>query len=71
MITAAVDTAVGESPDLKSDQENIVHSLLKLLELNSNWVELYEITGELHFPPDDADRGHLQESIQQIKEVRA
>ncbi|KAK1232282.1 hypothetical protein PQX77_004656 [Marasmius sp. AFHP31] len=46
----------------------MIHSLLKLLELNSNWVELYEITGELHFPSDDADHGHLQESMQQMKE---
>ncbi|KAL0580266.1 hypothetical protein V5O48_001771 [Marasmius crinis-equi] len=73
VITAAVDQH--QQASLESDRETIVQSLLKSLELNSTWVDLYEITGELHFPAGDDSEGvgldHLEEPIQQIKEIVA
>ncbi|KAF9264760.1 hypothetical protein L218DRAFT_979450 [Marasmius fiardii PR-910] len=69
VIATTVDKIAGSTPALASEREKVIKTLLKSLESNSNWVDLYEITGELVFPAQEEGVEHLIDSIKEIKEI--
>ncbi|KAG7092380.1 hypothetical protein E1B28_008737 [Marasmius oreades] len=69
-VEAVISTVVDKiAPSLVSERETVVESLLKSLELNSSWVKLYEITGELALPSHDEGLEHLIDLVKHIKEA--
>ena len=68
MLEQAVDEALDEFPQHGTDRSRVIAHLIQALESDANWVELYNITGELKVPASDDD-ATLKEVLTRIREV--
>lgn len=68
MLEQAVDEAVDEFPQHSADRSRLIAYMIRALESNANWVELYSITGELKVPASDDD-ATPKEVLARIREV--
>jgi hypothetical protein len=68
MLGEAVDEALDEFPQHGPDRNPMIAHLIQALERDSNWVELYGITGELKVPASD-DGATPKEVLARIREV--
>ncbi|KAI0273565.1 trafficking protein particle complex subunit 10 [Gloeopeniophorella convolvens] len=65
-----VDEALKELPQHHTDRSRLISHMIQALESNSDWVDLYSITGELKVPPFNGD-GAPPEIVSRIREVLA
>lgn len=68
MLGQAVDEALDELPQLGLNRNRLIAHMIRALESDSNWVELYGITGELKVPTSDDD-AMPKEVLIRIREV--
>lgn len=64
----AVDEALDEFPEHGPERVHLIAHMIRALESDSNWVELYGITGELKVPASDDDATPKEVTIR-IREV--
>lgn len=55
MLEQSVDEAVDELPQYGRERNRLITYMIRALESDADWVELYGITGELKVPAFDDD----------------
>lgn len=70
LIENSVNQVLAILPTVVPHRKIIVDSLVKALERDAKWVELYGITGQLDAPTTQDLDGELGDALQKIKEVR-
>ena len=68
MLEQTVDDALSDFPQHGRDRNHLIAHLIRALESDANWVELYGITGELKVPAFDDDSA-AKEILFRIREV--
>jgi trafficking protein particle complex subunit 10 len=68
VLEQTVDDALSDFPQHGRDRNRLIAHLIRALESDANWVELYGITGELKVPAFDDDSG-AKEILFRIREV--
>lgn len=68
MLGQAVDEALDEFPEHGPERVHLIAHMIRALESDSNWVELYGMTGELKVPASDDDAMPKEVAIR-IREV--
>lgn len=68
MLGQAADEALDELPQHGLNRNRLIAHMIRALESDSNWVELYSITGELKVPASDDD-ALPKEVLIRIREV--
>jgi len=51
LIERSADRALEDFPALVNRRSSLVQSMVKALEMDSEWIPLYNITGQLEAPP--------------------
>jgi trafficking protein particle complex subunit 10 len=67
-VEQTVDEALNEFPQHSRDRNRLIAHLIRALESDVDWVELYGITGELKVPAFDDDSA-AKEILFRIREV--
>lgn len=70
VIQEAVEAIVSESHSLRESRIPLTNKLVEALELDSSWVEIYGLSGELNVPGQLPDAGPLAEPLAKLKAVR-
>ncbi|OBZ75937.1 Trafficking protein particle complex subunit 10 [Grifola frondosa] len=68
LISLSVAEVLEEYPVLEPHRNALVDKLVQALERDANWVELYDVTGELVVPGANED-GELGEALSKVKQV--
>lgn len=67
LITEAAQTVIIEEPSWLPHRDVIIGKLIKALEADASWVDLFGVTGELNVP--GKDENEPAEPLQRAKEV--
>ena len=51
LIERSADRALENFPSIVTRRSSLVQSMVKALEMDSKWIPLYNITGQLEVPP--------------------
>ncbi|KAJ7452540.1 hypothetical protein B0H11DRAFT_2245998 [Mycena galericulata] len=66
LIEAAVEQVLSNSKALLADRVVLVNRLVEALELDSTWVEMYRMSGELDVPEVFGELGEADEPLRQV-----
>lgn len=69
MVEQFADRALEDFPALKSCRSNLVQCIVKALEMDSNWIQLYNMTGRLEAPPILDIEPELEPVVSKLKKV--
>jgi trafficking protein particle complex subunit 10 len=68
VLEQSVDEVVEELPQYGGERNRLITHMIRALESDADWVELYGITGELKVPPFDDD-SVTKEILFRVREV--
>ena len=69
LIERSTDRALEDFPTLVGCRSSLVQSLLKALEMDSQWIPLYNTTGKLEAPPIQNHKPELEPVFSKTKKV--
>ncbi|KAI9065113.1 hypothetical protein FKP32DRAFT_1674998 [Trametes sanguinea] len=69
LIEIAVGEVVSETPTLEQLRQDMIDVLVKALETDASWVELYGVTGELIVPGVKPDEDDLETGLRRAMEI--
>lgn len=65
------DRTLEEFPALTNRRTSLVQCMVKALETDSNWIQLYNVTGRLETPPVQDLELELEPVVSRLKEVKS
>jgi trafficking protein particle complex subunit 10 len=68
VLEQTIDEAVDELPQYGRERNRLITHMIRALESDADWVELYGITGELRVPAFDGDSA-TEEILFRIRQV--
>jgi hypothetical protein len=67
LIERSADRALEDFPALANRRSSLVQSMVKALEMDSKWIPLYNVTGQLEAPPIPDLEPELEPVVSKIK----
>jgi len=69
VVEEAVECAIKETPSWKIHRIPLISKLIKMLETDASWVEMYGISGELHIAGSPGSDDILQDPVDAVKKM--
>lgn len=69
MIERSVDRALEDFPTLVNRRSSLARSIIKALEMDSGWIPLFNITGQLEAPPIPNLEPELEPVVSKTRKV--
>jgi hypothetical protein len=69
LIERSADKALEDFPALANRRSSLIRSMVKALEMDSKWIPLYNITGQLEAPPVPDLEPELEPVVSKTKKV--